>query len=91
MLGFLRDSDECNGLLTAHRLEASFLPMLRVEDELLIPVLQIPGRFGPACRCRVVDWLGCGRSACVCFGVEADCVRLNEQTHSAGWAHVAVA
>lgn len=91
MLGFLRDSDECNGLLTAQRLDASFLPKLRVEHELLIPILQILGRFGPACRCRVVDWLGFGRPTCVCFGVEADCVRLNEQTHSAGWAHVAVA
>ena len=43
MLGFLRDSDECNGLLTAHPRDTSLLFKLNFEHELLTSTLQILG------------------------------------------------
>lgn len=81
MLGFLRDSDECNGLLTAHRLDASFLLKLHVEHELLIPILQILGHLD--LHADVVGWTGCclvGRPASLLWRW-GDCVRLTEQTY----------
>lgn len=56
MLGFLRDSDECNGLLTAHRLDASFLLNLLVEYGSLTIALQIPGPL--VLYGGVVRWTG---------------------------------
>lgn len=91
MLGFLRDSDECNGLLIAHRLNASYSLKLHVKHELLIPILQVLGPLD--LHADVVGWTGwysVGRPASLLWRW-VDYVQLTEQRHSLGWAHLAVA